>query len=192
MILYNSIGEGYNHSRKPDPRIVKRLIDLLDLPLGSVIADIGAGTGNYSNAIADKEYSVIAIEPSSIMRSQAIEHPNVRWLNARAEEIPLPDNSVNGAIIVLALHHFSDRLSAITEINRIVGDGKIVIFAFEQKKIPSFSIESNISEGYYKGFHIINLFSQRVSSQPEEQQERLTSRSSSNFKSTASYPTINA
>ena len=138
MILYNSIGEGYNHSRKPDPRIVKHLIDLLDLPLGSVIADIGAGTGNYSNAIADKEYSVIAIEPSSIMRSQAIEHPNVRWLNARAEEIPLPDNSVDGAIIVLALHHFSDRFSAITEINRIVGDGRIVIFAFEQKKIPSF------------------------------------------------------
>ena len=75
---------------------------------------------------------------TTIMRSQAIDHPNVRWLNARAEETPLPDNSVDGAIIVLALHHFSDRLSAITEINRIVGDGKIVIFAFEQNKIPSF------------------------------------------------------
>ena len=61
-----------------------------------------------------------------------------------------------------------------------------------QIRRASVSIESNISEGYYKGFHIINLFSQRVSSQPEEQQERLTSRSSSNFKSTASYPTINA
>ncbi len=33
---------------------------------------------------------------TTIMRSQAIDHPNVRWLNARAEETPLPDNSVDG------------------------------------------------------------------------------------------------
>ena len=138
MVLYNSIGEGYNYSRKPDPRIVKRLIDLLDLPKGSTIADIGAGTGNYSNAIAEQGYKVIAIEPSSTMRSQAIDRSDVRWLSAKAEKIPLPDNSVDGAIIVLAMHHFSDRLSAIKEINRIVGDGKIVIFAFEQKQISSF------------------------------------------------------
>lgn len=109
MVLYNSIGEGYNHSRKPDQRIVQRLIDLLDLPLGSVIADIGAGTGNYANAIAEKEYQVIAIEPSSKMQRQAIDHPHVRWVNAQAENIPLPDNSVDAAIIVLAMHHFSDQ-----------------------------------------------------------------------------------
>ncbi len=138
MVLYNSIGKGYSHSRKPDQRIVQYLINLLDLPLGSVIADIGAGTGNYSNAIAEKGYQVIAIEPSSIMRSQAVDHPHVRWLSAKAEKIPLPDNSADGAIIILALHHFSNRLAATQEINRLVGDGKIVIFAFEQSKIPSF------------------------------------------------------
>lgn len=77
MILYNAIGEGYNHSRKPDQRIVQRLINLLDLPLGSVIADIGAGTGNYTNAIAQKGYQVIAIEPSSTMQNQAIEGLNL-------------------------------------------------------------------------------------------------------------------
>ena len=138
MVLYNSIGKGYNYSRKPDKRIVQCLINLLDLPLGSVIADIGAGTGNYSNAVAEKGYQVIAIEPSSTMQNQAVDHPNVRWLSAKAEKIPLPDNYVDSAIIILALHHFSDRLSAIKEIKRIVGNGKIVIFAFEQKKIPSF------------------------------------------------------
>lgn len=138
MVLYNSIGKGYNHGRKPDRRIVERLIDLLDLPTESVIADIGAGTGNYSNAIAEQGYQVIAIEPSSIMQRQTIDRVGVRWLNAKAEKIPLPDSSVDGVIVVLALHHFSDRLAAIKEINRIVGNGKIVIFAFEQKKIPSF------------------------------------------------------
>ena len=138
MVLYNSIGKGYNHTRKPDRRILQYLTKLLDLPVGSVIADIGAGTGNYSKAMADIGYRVIAIEPSATMQSQAMPHPNIRWLSAKAEQIPLPDNSVDGAMIILALHHFSDRLAAIEEINRIVGNGKIVIFAFEQNKIPSF------------------------------------------------------
>lgn len=70
MTLYNSIGEGYNATRQADERIVAKLISLLDLPTGSKIADVGAGTGNYSNAIAEAGYQVIAIEPSQVMQSQ--------------------------------------------------------------------------------------------------------------------------
>ncbi|HEY9770584.1 MAG TPA: hypothetical protein V6C71_19170 [Coleofasciculaceae cyanobacterium] len=47
MTLYNSIGKGYKSTRQLDYRIVDRLINLLDLPIGSTIADVGAGTGNY-------------------------------------------------------------------------------------------------------------------------------------------------
>lgn len=76
MVLYNSIGQGYNDTPKSDPRIVETLINLLDLPPGKTLADVGAGTGNYSNAIADKGYEIIAIEPSTVMQSQAVFHPN--------------------------------------------------------------------------------------------------------------------
>ena len=138
MTLYNSIGREYNQTRQPDYRIVNRLIDLLDLPTHSCLADVGAGTGNYSNAIAERGYRVIAIEPSEVMQSQAQPHPQVSWLTAAAEQIPLPDNAVDGAIVMLALHHFKDLDLGIDEINRIVGKGKIVIFAFEQNKIPQF------------------------------------------------------
>lgn len=138
MTLYNSIGREYNLTRQPDFRIVNRLIGLLDLPINSTIADVGAGTGNYSNAIADRGYQVIAIEPSQVMQSQAQPHPRVSWLTAAAEQIPLPNNVVDGAIVMLALHHFNDLERGIREIDRIVGTGKIVIFAFEQGKIPEF------------------------------------------------------
>lgn len=110
----------------------------MNLPVGSSIVDVGAGTGNYSNAIADRGYQVIAIEPSEVMQSQAQPHSQVRWLAATAEAIPLPDNTVDGAIVMLALHHFKNIAQGIKEINRIVGKGKIVIFAFEQGKIPDF------------------------------------------------------
>ena len=138
MTLYNSIGKNYNSTRKPDPRIVKRLLELLDLPQGSTIADVGAGTGNYSRAIADLGYKVVAIEPSEVMRNQAIPHPHISWLAGSAEQIPLGDRTVDGVIVMLALHHFSNLEQSLKEINRISRTGKMVLFAFEQVKIPEF------------------------------------------------------
>ena len=138
MSLYNSIGNDYNSTRKADARIVDKLVSLLSLPKGSKIADVGAGTGNYSNAIANRGYEVIAIEPSGVMQGQKKNHPQVSWLTAGAEKIPLADNSVDGAVVMLALHHFQNIETGIKEINRITRRGKIVIFAFEQAKIPDF------------------------------------------------------
>ena len=137
MTLYNSIGAGYNRTRQPDSRIADRLVSLLDLSPGNTIADIGAGTGNYSNAIADRGYKVIAIEPSDIMQSQRQPHQDVRWVTAAAESIPLEDNVADGAVVMLALHHFQNINAGIREIARITA-GKIIIFAFEQSKIPDF------------------------------------------------------
>ena len=55
--LYDTIGKNYIINRKADTRITTSIIELLDLPVGSLVADIGAGTGNYSNSLADKGYS---------------------------------------------------------------------------------------------------------------------------------------
>lgn len=42
MAIYDSIGGQYKKTRIPDFRIVNKIIKLLDLPQGSIIADIGA------------------------------------------------------------------------------------------------------------------------------------------------------
>lgn len=137
MTLYNSIGQNYNATRKPDPRIVRRLLDLLDLPQGSTIADVGAGTGNYSLAIANAGYEVIAIEPSEVMRNQAKSHPRVTSIAGSAEQIPLGDRTVDGVVVMLALHHFNDLEKGLREISRI-SNRKTILFAFERAKIPDF------------------------------------------------------
>jgi len=131
---YNSIGVTYHLTRQAEPRIVEQLIKLLDLHHGAAIADIGAGTGNYSFALAELGYNVRAIEPSLIMRSQAMMHPLIKWYDAYAEAIPLPDRSVNGVICTLALHHFKDMLASIIEMRRICEDGPIVLFTFDPRQ----------------------------------------------------------
>lgn len=119
MAIYDSIGKIYSKSRLPDSRIVDAVVNLLSLPKESAIADIGAGTGGYSRAIADQGFLVYAVEPSSVMRSQSIPHPQVEWVNGYAEDIPLPSASFDAVISILAIHHFSHLEKAIREMNRV-------------------------------------------------------------------------
>ena len=63
---YDRIGSNYNQNRKADNRIVNSLDRLLNLPRGSTIADIGAGTGNHTIALANLVYNLKAMEKFSL------------------------------------------------------------------------------------------------------------------------------
>ena len=138
MTIYNNIGKGYSNTRRSDSRIVKTLLDILKAAEISTIADIGAGTGSYAYALANHDYNVIAIEPSETMRSQAISHPNIEWINAYAESLPLSHRSVDAAIIILAMHHFKNYRQALKEAYRITNNGSIIIFTYDPRMISDF------------------------------------------------------
>jgi ubiquinone/menaquinone biosynthesis C-methylase UbiE len=131
--VYDSIGQSYSNFRLPDSRIVDSLVNLLRLKQGSFIADIGAGTGNYSRAIANRGFFLYAVEPSSVMRSQATEHPRVQWFTGYAEDIPLPTSSMEAVISLLATHHFSNLGKAVREMNRIAKTGAIIFLTFDPR-----------------------------------------------------------
>ena len=130
-MLFHSIGKTYNDTRAADDRIVSELIRLLSIESGATLADIGAGTGNYSIALANAGFNVKAIEPSSRMLSHSGQNPNIEWIIGCAEDIPLQTDRVDGVFSVLALPHFSDIDRAFKEMGRISKTGPIVIFTFD-------------------------------------------------------------
>ncbi len=138
MVLYDQIGKNYTQTRRSDPRIAAKLLEILSFSQATTIADIGAGTGSYANVLAEQGYRVLAIEPSEMMRNQAINHQQIQWIDAVAEQIPLPDRSADAAIVMLAFHHFQDYGRALSEIHRIIGDGAIILFTYDPKLISSF------------------------------------------------------
>lgn len=138
MEVYDSIGRSYSATRRADSRIVQRLITLLNLGAGSTVADIGAGTGNYSVALAVHGYNVIAVEPSAMMWNQGRTHINLHWMAGSAEKLPLQDNSVDGVISTLAVHHFSDVGTSLKEMIRVVRPGgPIVLFVADPRLCPN-------------------------------------------------------
>lgn len=81
MALYDTIGRTYAQTRRSDPRIAAKLLEILTSRQASTIADIGAGTGSYALVLAEHGYRVLAVEPSATMRSQAIAHPAIEWFD---------------------------------------------------------------------------------------------------------------
>ena len=131
---YDTIGVMYNAYRHADTRIVTLLKQFLELPKGATILDVGAGTGNYTNALAASGYKLKAVEPSAVMRGQVVPHPGVEWFAGTAASIPLPDGAVDGVVSVLAVHHFPDLALAAKEMRRVGGTGPMVLFTIDPGK----------------------------------------------------------
>ena len=138
MTQYDTIGRNYSLTRTSDPRIGKALLEILTASLGDTVADIGAGTGSYALFLAGQGYRVLAVEPSAVMRQQAIADPAIEWIAAEAENLPLGDRSVDAAMIMLALHHFQNYQQALREIHRITEGGQIVLFIYDPDFISRF------------------------------------------------------
>ena len=132
MPVYDRIGPGYPRHRCADPRIVEKTVNTLGLAPPGILADVGAGTGNYSRAIADLGFHIRAVDPSETMRRQGVSHDGVDWYSGTAEAIPLPDHSVDGVFCILASHHFSSLASAAAEMAR-VSTGPVVVLTFDPR-----------------------------------------------------------
>jgi len=128
-IRYNKIGLNYNKTREADKRIVKRIINFLPKPDNNLIADIGAGTGNYSFKIAEANNVIHALEPSEVMQNQKKIHKNINWFSGFAENIPFNDTTYDSVICILAFHHFSDLEKSINEMYRILRTGGNLILS---------------------------------------------------------------
>lgn len=120
----------YKKYRKQDYRLTERIEELLSLEKGRVIADLGAGTGNYSSALREKGYKVFSVEPEKKMREQCTDN-QIKWIDSCAENINLPGETADGVIIINAIHHFFNVRKGLEEAYRILRDGYLLIFTFD-------------------------------------------------------------
>jgi SAM-dependent methyltransferase len=112
MALYDSIGRNYAGFRRPDHRIASAI----DAALGDAISvvNIGAGTGSYEPL----SRTVLAIEPSEVMIRQRPTEA-APCLQGSAEALPLETASVDAAMAVLTIHHWTDLERGLGEMARV-------------------------------------------------------------------------
>jgi len=90
------------------------------------VADIGAGTGKLTATLVRLGADVTAVEPDQQMLAELRRAmPEVRSVPGSAEEIPLPDASVDAVLAAQAMHWF-DMDRAMPEIARVLTPGGVI------------------------------------------------------------------
>lgn len=96
-----------------------------------VIAEIGAGTGIFTHAIAQFATKIFAVEPNSDMRAQlretVKEFNQVTVVDATAENTTLPDHCADAIVCAQALHWFD--LPAFNKECQRIGKADAVVIA---------------------------------------------------------------
>lgn len=89
----------------------------------SSVLDLGAGTGAMTRHLMSRIPTVYAVDPDPRMRAVLSENcPGVTALEGVAEQIPLPDASVD-AVVMSSAWHWVDPDRAIPEVARVLHDG---------------------------------------------------------------------
>jgi SAM-dependent methyltransferase len=93
---------------------------------GARLLDLGCGTGSWARAfrIWWPSIEVLAVEPSAAMRERAMFQPVAA---GSADEIPLPDASLDGVWLSTVIHHLPDLEAAAHEIRRVLKPGAPVL-----------------------------------------------------------------
>ncbi len=103
-----------------DASVAHELIEAFELGAGAPVLELGAGTGQLSEALLSAGLDLTAVEPLGPTRellAAAIGAEHVR--EGRAESIPLADGSVDAVFAADSFHWF-DETRAMPEIKRVL------------------------------------------------------------------------
>ena len=117
---FGPVAGRYERGRPPYPA---EAVDWL-LPAGARrVLDLGAGTGKLTRELLRRGLEVTAVDPSDGMRAELNRVlPDVPTRPGTAEEIPLPDRSVD-AVLVAQAWHWVEPARAVPEIARVLAPG---------------------------------------------------------------------
>lgn len=136
---YDHLGIEYDVTRKADPEIARRIHNHLQLIEGSLVVDIGCGSGNYTIALQQMGLEMTGTDISSTMLDNAkLKNHNITWIKANANELPVLDSAFKGAICTLVIHHFEELEGPFREAYRVIGEGRFVIFTSSPEQMRNY------------------------------------------------------
>lgn len=128
MAIHESAARGFSAGAdayergRPDysPEAIAALVRELGIGPGSRVLDLAAGTGKLTRQLVDTGAELVAVEPIAEMRAKLVATvPTAETLEGTAEQIPLPNHSVDAVVVGQAFHWF-DGVRAVSEIRRVL------------------------------------------------------------------------
>lgn len=104
---------------------VDELLALFGASDGQVVADVGSGTGFYTDELAPYVDAVYAVDVQAAMHELYREKglpPNVEPVTAEADDLPFSDGALDAVVSTFTYHEFATD-DALAELARVLGSG---------------------------------------------------------------------
>lgn len=108
--------------------VARRLLDAARPAPGERVLDVACGTGIVARLAlpaVGNEGTVAGLDanPGMIAVARSVSPPDIEWHEAPAEDIPLPDDSVDLVLCSMGLQFFADKSKALREMHRVLALG---------------------------------------------------------------------
>jgi demethylmenaquinone methyltransferase/2-methoxy-6-polyprenyl-1,4-benzoquinol methylase len=112
------------------------MVDGLDLPRGSSILDVAAGTGSITRLLQSRGYNVVSLDQSPEMTKSA-RTGGATAILATAEHLPIADATFDAVTFGYLLRYVDDVATCIDELTRVVRPGgAVAMVEFSQPRQP--------------------------------------------------------
>ncbi|MET4780898.1 class I SAM-dependent methyltransferase [Glaciihabitans sp. UYNi722] len=133
-----SFGNAVDEYERARPTYPQDAVDWL-IPAGTrSVLDLGAGTGKFTRSLVARGLEVTAVEPDDEMRAALADAlPSVQTLKGTAENIPVPDASVD-VITAAQAWHWVDENLALPEAARVLkpGGSLALVWNIRNESVP--------------------------------------------------------
>jgi SAM-dependent methyltransferase len=135
-------GEGMEKGHRP---VGEQAIELMNVPPGAHVLDVGCGNGWATRLQAEKAHDGcvigvdIADEMIVIARESSASFSNIEFQVASAENLPFSDGEFTHAFSMESLYYYHDIPGALREIKRVLAPGGLFVTVVDlyQENLPS-------------------------------------------------------
>ncbi len=128
---YDKLGQKYSGHRQTDPRIAEYVNNALGN--AKTVLNVGAGAGSYE----PQNRYVVAVEPSFVMREQRLKNNRTPAINAKGDNLPFDDNSIDATMAIVTIHHWPDIDKGLKELKRVTKE-QVIIMTFDPDTLDNF------------------------------------------------------
>jgi ubiquinone/menaquinone biosynthesis C-methylase UbiE len=118
-----------------DAQLTRRFSDAIGANGEGTVLDVACGPGIVAAALAEKARQIVALDVTPEMLSQARQRcakaglSNVIFREDSATDLPFTENSFDGVVTRLSIHHFEEPRRALDEMFRVLRPGGTLVIA---------------------------------------------------------------
>jgi SAM-dependent methyltransferase len=111
-------------------RLIDAFVRLSGLPQGACVADLGCGSGVFTELLRRKGYRSVGLDISpKLVALGRGKYPDLELLEGDAENLPFENESLDGVLLSGLVHHFPNPRRLAAEVRRVLKNhGRFVAF----------------------------------------------------------------